>query len=314
MPSVSDPMTTPAGLDTIYAWIASLRLRTLSLASCGIVLGGSLAAVAGENAWRLSVWIAALITAVSLQLLANLANDYGDYLKASDSPERVGPKRGMQMGIILPAQMRKALGLMTALTILSGLTLLALACHSFSDILFFLGLGALSIVAAITYTVGRHAYGYHSLGDVSVLAFFGWVSVIGSFYLLAGYFDARVFVPATACGLLSVLVLNVNNLRDLEEDRRHNKITLAVRLGSRGARFYHVALLLAILACLMAAAWYWMPERPWVWLWALALPLFYQNLRAALQFEETTEFRTQLAVAVKINILALGGFAAGLWI
>jgi len=314
MPFVSDTVATSAGLDTIYAWIASLRLRTLPLACCGIVLGGSLAAVVGEGAWRLSVWVAALITAVSLQLLANLANDYGDCLKATDSPERVGPKRGMQMGLILPTQMRKALGLMIALTILSGSTLLALACHSFTDVLFFLGLGALSIVAAITYTVGRHAYGYHSLGDVSVLVFFGWVSVMGSFYLLAGHFDARVFIPATACGLLSVLVLNVNNLRDLEEDQRHDKITLAVRLGARGARFYHIALLIVSLACLLVAAWHWMPERPWVWLWALALPLFYQNLRASLRFREVAEFRLQLAVAVKINILALGGFAAGLWI
>ena len=311
---MSDSTTPPNGLDTAYAWIASLRLKTLSLACCGIILGGSLAAVAGEGAWRFSVWVTALITAVSLQLLANLANDYGDSLKASDSPERVGPKRGMQMGLILPAQMRWALALMIALAVLSGLTLLTLACHSFTDILFFLGLGALSILAAITYTVGRHAYGYHSLGDVSVLVFFGWVSVMGSFYLMTGHFDARVFIPATACGLLSVLVLNVNNLRDLEEDRRHNKITLAVRLGARGARFYHVTLLLAIVACLLLGAWHWMPERPWVWLWALALPLFYQNLRATLRFREAAEFQSQLAVAVKINILALGGFATGLWI
>jgi len=314
MPSVSDSIPTSSGLSTTYAWIASLRLRTLSLACCGIVLGGSLAAVVGEGAWQFSVWAAALITAVSLQLLANLANDYGDCQKATDSPARVGPKRGMQMGLILPAQMRKALGLMIAFTLLSGSTLLALACHSLADVLLFMGLGALSIVAAIAYTVGRHAYGYHSLGDVSVLVFFGWVSVMGSFYLLVGHFDARTFVPATVCGLLSVLVLNVNNLRDLEEDRRHGKITLAVRLGMRGARFYHMLLLAASLLCLMAAAWHWMPERPWVWLWALALPLFYQNLRATLRFQKAAEFRSQLAVTVKINILALGGFAAGLWI
>jgi 1,4-dihydroxy-2-naphthoate octaprenyltransferase len=310
MPSISD--NPPAKLDTIYAWMTSLRPQTLPLACCGIILGSSLAVVAGH--WRLDVFLFALVTATLLQLIANLANDYGDFMKAADTPARIGPRRGMHLGLILPTQMKKAIGLTTALAILSGLVLMVLACDALQSALFFLGLGGISIVAALTYTMGRHAYGYHSLGDLSVLIFFGWVSVLGSFYLQTGYIDPLVSIPATACGLLSVLVLNVNNLRDLKEDREHGKTTLAVRMGMRGARIYHAMIVMASLVCLTVSAYLWMPARPWVWLWILALPLFYRNLAAVLRFMDPAEIRAQLAIAVKLNIIALGGFAAGLWI
>jgi 1,4-dihydroxy-2-naphthoate octaprenyltransferase len=298
-------------LDTIYAWIASLRLRTLPLACCGVALGNALAMASGV-AWRAEVFWLTLVTAVGLQLLANLANDYGDFTKSADTPERLGPKRGMQLGLISPGAMRKAMISVVLLAVLSGITLMALACDLLTDCLIFLGLGLLSIIAALTYTVGRHAYGYHGLGDLSVLIFFGWVAVCGSFYLQTHNFNGQMLIPATACGLLSVIVLNVNNMRDLHEDRQNGKITLAVRLGLRWARYYHLALLTAGFAFLVWSACLLGAQRPWAWLFLLALPLFYKNAAATLHYREPEQFRAQLGIAIQISIVALGAFAIGL--
>ncbi|MDR1854104.1 MAG: 1,4-dihydroxy-2-naphthoate octaprenyltransferase [Azoarcus sp.] len=304
-----------ARLDLLYAWFISLRPRTLLLACCGIVLGGSLAGASeGAVEWRWSVFLAALATALLLQIVVNLANDYGDFAKEADTPERVGPLRGMQLGLIGPTQMRNAIVTACVCAVFSGLTLMALSCRTAAEFLFFLGLGAFSLIAAITYTIGRHAYGYRGLGDFSVLIFFGWVAVCGSFYLLCGHFEARAFVPATACGLLSVMVLNVNNLRDIDEDRKHGKITLAARLGPRRAQRYHVALGVAALLALTASAWLWMPQRPWVWLWLVAIPVCLRHLRATLTITDTRDFRFELPTVLKTNLLALGGFSLGLWV
>jgi 1,4-dihydroxy-2-naphthoate octaprenyltransferase len=147
-----------------------------------------------------------------------------------------------------------------------------------------------------------------------VLIFFGWVAVLGSYYLQTHLVDLRTLIPATACGLLSVAVLNVNNLRDIDEDRRSGKITLAARLGLQRARHYHLFLLAASLACLIGSACLWSAERPWVWLFVLALPFFAQNTAATLRYREPGQFCSQLAVVIKISMVALGGFAVGLMI
>ncbi|MDR3352427.1 MAG: 1,4-dihydroxy-2-naphthoate octaprenyltransferase [Zoogloeaceae bacterium] len=301
---------TPPRLDAIYAWIVSLRLRTLPLACCGIVTGNALAVSLGA-VWRGAVFWLTLATAILLQLLANLANDYGDFTKSADTSQRLGPKRGMQLGLITPEAMRKAIGVTALLAMFSGIILMAFACASLADFLVFLGLGLVSLVAALTYTVGRHAYGYHGLGDLAVLVFFGWVAVCGSFYLQTRAFAWQTLAPATACGLLCVIVLNVNNMRDLREDRLHGKITLAVRLGERGARWYHLALLAAGFAFLVWSACLLDEQRPWVWLFLLALPFFCKNALAALRYREPEQFRAQLGIAIQISIVALGGFAAG---
>ena len=293
------------------AWFLSLRPRTLSLACCGILTGSAMAAVSGES-WSGGVFLVALITALLLQLLANLANDYGDYANHADTPERIGPKRGMHLGLISPVEMKRAICLTALLSIFSGSVLLAMACRSFADVVAFLVLGALSIVAALTYTIGRRAYGYRGMGDLSVFIFFGWVAVLGSFYLQTHAIDLRALVPATACGLLSVAVLNINNLRDIDEDRRSGKFTLAARLGLCLARRYHLFLLAASLGFLVWSALLWSGERPWVWLFLLALPFFLQNAAAVLRYREPAQFRGQLPVVIKTSIVALLGFAAGL--
>ncbi|MDR3214048.1 MAG: 1,4-dihydroxy-2-naphthoate octaprenyltransferase [Azoarcus sp.] len=299
------------GQTIVGAWFLSLRSRTLPLACCGIVTGNALAAASGAP-WSGGVFWAALTTALCLQLLANLANDYGDYTHAADTPARLGPKRGMHLGLISPAAMKRAIWFAALLAMLSGLVLMTIACRSPMDVAEFLVLGAVSIAAALTYTLGRHAYGYRGLGDLSVLIFFGWVAVLGSYYLQTHVFDPRIFIPATACGLLSVAVLNVNNLRDIDEDRLSGKITFAAMLGMRRARGYHLCLLTAGFAFLFWSACLWSGERPWTWLFLLALPLFAQNAAATLRCRESAQFRNQLAVVIKINMFALGGFAGGL--
>jgi 1,4-dihydroxy-2-naphthoate octaprenyltransferase len=304
---------TGASISLVRAWFLSLRPRTLPLACCGIVTGSALAA-ASDGPWSSSIFWAALATAVLLQLLANLANDYGDYSHSADTPARIGPRRGIHLGLISPADMRKAIWLTALLSMCSGIVLLVVACRSPADVLAFLVLGAVSIVAALTYTLGRHAYGYRGLGDLSVLIFFGWVAVLGSHYLQTHVFDLKTLIPATACGLLSVAVLNVNNLRDIDEDRHSGKITLAARLGLQRACHYHLFLLAASLVCLIWSANVWSAERPWVWLFVLALPFFARNAVATLRYREPQQFCSQLAVVIKISMLALGGFAAGLMI
>ncbi|VFS46581.1 1,4-dihydroxy-2-naphthoate polyprenyltransferase [Budvicia aquatica] len=203
------------------AWIESLRPRTLPLALASIVTGSALAA--WMNHFQLDIALMALLTAGLLQILSNLANDYGDAIKGSDTETRIGPNRGMQKGLINLAQMKRALIIVIVLTVASGIGLIAIACKKPEDILGFLALGLMAIVASITYTVGRKPYGYMGLGDISVLIFFGWLSVAGTYYLQAGTFDSVVMLPATACGLLATAVLNINNLRDIDSDRMNGK-------------------------------------------------------------------------------------------
>lgn len=295
------------------AWWFSLRPRTLPLAALGILAGHALA-YAFYSAWDARIFCFSFLTALSLQILANFANDYGDAEKSADTPCRAGPLRGMQQGLISPAAMRTALAAIVLITLILGSLLIASACAVVTDALVFFVLGALSLLAALFYTVGRYAYGYRGLGDLSVLVFFGWLSVCGSFYLQTHVFDWRMFLPATACGLLSVLVLNANNLRDFEEDRNAGKNTLAVKLGFARARKYFAALVYASFLCLMAFAWIARADRPGVWLFLAALPFFWENAAAARRLTTPEAFRPRLAAALKLNLVALGSLIAGLFL
>lgn len=203
------------------AWLESLRPKTLPLAFAAIIVGTTLAWWQGH--FDPLVAGLALVTAGLLQILSNLANDYGDAVKGSDKPDRIGPLRGMQKGVITQAQMKRALIITVVLICLSGLALVTVASKTTSDFIGFLVLGLLAIIAAITYTVGTRPYGYIGLGDISVLVFFGWLSVMGSWYLQAHTVIPALFLPATACGLLATAVLNINNLRDIDSDRENGK-------------------------------------------------------------------------------------------
>ncbi|MGB9097592.1 1,4-dihydroxy-2-naphthoate polyprenyltransferase [Erwinia sp.] len=291
------------------AWLESLRLRTLPLACASVMTGSALAWWQGH--FNAGTAFLALLTTALLQILSNLANDYGDAQKGSDTPARIGPLRGMQKGVISLPQMRMALLFTVALTVISGVCLVISACQSFNDILGFIALGAVAIVAAIAYTVGKKPYGYLGLGDASVLIFFGWLGVMGSDYLQSHQLSALLILPATACGLMAVAVLNVNNLRDIESDQLHGKFTLAVRLGASGARRYHSLLLsaavlcyvlFALLASLNAAG----------WLFLLAAPLLFRQARYITQQTSAVAMRPMLEKTVKSALLLNLLFSLGL--
>ena len=229
-------------MTNMKAWISASRLRTLPLAIAGIILGSFLAAAKNEHNW--SITGMAILTAVLLQVLSNLANDYGDFSKGTDNENRVGPKRAMQSGAITKPQMKLALLLFIILSFVSGIYLLWLSFGSQKIVyaLIFLGIGILAIWAAIKYTVGKSAYGYHGLGDFFVFIFFGWVSVMGVYFLQVQTIDMPIFLPASALGLLSTGVLNLNNTRDIVNDKDSGKITLAVKMGYNNARKYQMML------------------------------------------------------------------------
>ncbi len=224
----------------LSAWIGATRPKTLPLALISILLGSTLAYK--EGAFSLVTLILAIITASLLQILSNLANDYGDAVKGTDNDERLGPTRAIQSGEISAQRMKKAMWL-TALAALGfGLALVFYSVTYTAQVLAFIGLGLGSILAAVAYTVGKKPYGYLGLGDLAVLIFFGFVGVLGSAVLHSGEFVPLMLIPATASGLLAVAVLNINNLRDIDNDEQSGKYTLPVRIGFAKAKQYHLLL------------------------------------------------------------------------
>lgn len=186
----------------------------------------------------------AALTAIFLQILSNLANDYGDSVHGADSIHREGPGRAVQTGAISKQQMLTAIVITAVLSLVSGVGLLYVAADTLSTFFIFLGIGIAAIVAAITYTAGPKPYGYAGLGDISVLLFFGLAGVIGTYYLHTLTYEKYVMLPAISCGLFSVAVLNLNNMRDIHSDELAGKISVPVRLGIYNAKIYHTVLIL----------------------------------------------------------------------
>ncbi len=236
----------------LKAWINACRLRTLSLAFSSMVLAAFLAA--HEGLFSLKTFLLMSTTGLLLQVLSNLANDFGDFMSGVDNGYRLGPERSMQGGKINKKQMIRMIVLLAVLAFFFGTFLLIEASNRLQKLhiaLMFV-LGLLAIAAALYYTMGKNPYGYRGLGDISVFLFFGPIGVAGGYFLYTGFMDCRVLLPATSVGLLSVGVLNLNNMRDIENDKRNGKRTLAVMLGLRKARIYHMLLILSsiLLACL----------------------------------------------------------------
>lgn len=234
------------------AWIGAMRLRTLPLAASSILAG---TALVSQVDWVL--FVLTLLTCLSLQVLSNLANDYGDFAKGTDNEHRVGPQRALQSGVILEPQMRKALFANGAISLALGSGLLLYVYTKNNAVLpllglFVLGLGA--IAAAVKYTVGNSAYGYKGLGDLFVMLFFGLVGVVGTAMLQRmAHYEASIqssdLLPALSVGAFACMVLNLNNLRDHENDAKSGKLTLVVKLGFVAGKWYHFLLwLVAIIA------------------------------------------------------------------
>lgn len=235
-------------------WVEAARPRTLPLALSSILLGNILSASQGSfNPW---VFLWSILTTLSLQILSNFANDYGDSQSGLDNAQRKVAKRTVQTGKISPSSMKQAIVWMTLLGLASGMALIyeALWHRSWNEMLGFFALGLCCILAAITYTVGKKPYGYLGYGDISVFVFFGLVGTLGSYYLQKPDFQWPLLLPAAGLGFLSVAVLNLNNLRDLENDRANGKFSIPVRIGKAKGIAYQKALYYLGIACFLLYA------------------------------------------------------------
>ncbi len=233
------------------AWISAARLRTLPLSISGIVTAGAAAKEAGF--FSTSIFSLALATTLGLQILSNFANDYGDGVKGTDNHERVGPMRAMQSGVLSGSDLKKGIVITSLITLFLACLLIFVSFEGqnilHSTLFFILGIAA--IIAAITYTVGKTAYGYRALGDVFVFLFFGLLSVLGGYFLFTKDLNGYILLPAIVIGLLSTAVLNLNNMRDRLADKNSNKITVAVLLGEQKVKIYHYTLIIIAFICAM---------------------------------------------------------------
>jgi len=240
---------------TFKTWIRAARPRTVLLSFSGVLLGAFLAIfefpepVEGPTQWLVILFCA--LTAVLLQILSNLANDYGDFKKGTDGAKRVGPQREMQSGAITEKEMKRGLAVTATLCLVSGaLLIFVFAQLTWQELAVFAALGLGAVLAAFFYTLGKHPYGYQGLGDLFCFLFFGWAAVAGTFYLVTKTLDFSVLLPASAMGFLSNAVLNINNMRDYENDKVSGKNSLVVKLGLKKAFIYHSLLILGAFVCL----------------------------------------------------------------
>lgn len=289
-------------------WIKAFRLRTLPLAMSATILGSFLGYADGQFKW--SVFIFGLITTLFLQILSNLANDYGDAVKGTDNENRIGPQRVTQAGLVTKKQMRRMIGLFVTLSLASGSLLIYSGLKGTGSILYvlFFLLGCTAIFAAIKYTIGRRPYGYAGLGDIMVFVYFGILGVTGTYFLHTLSFSWAILMPASAIGLFSVGVLNLNNMRDRENDRDNGKMTLVVRMGFDWAKWYHVILLLAgfLLSFTYTVLYF---QSIYQFLFILALPLMVSDIIKVLINQVPRELNNELrklAFATLIFSIAFG--------
>ncbi|WP_275563683.1 1,4-dihydroxy-2-naphthoate octaprenyltransferase [Tenacibaculum larymnensis] len=243
-------------------YIKAARLRTLPLSVSGIIVGAFLGLnesflkvsstlldttiyVGRKNILESSIFWLAILTTIGFQVLSNFANDYGDGVKGTDN-KREGEARMVASGAITPKQMKNAMIVIGVVTTIIALLLIYVSFgkDNFLYSVIFFGLGIASIVAAIKYTVGKSAYGYSGFGDVFVFIFFGLLAVVGTYFLYTKQLNFTIFLPAITVGLLSTAVLNLNNMRDRENDAMSGKNTLVVKMGAESAKMYHYFLII----------------------------------------------------------------------
>lgn len=306
MDHTTQPTSPNPGL--VKAWISAFRPRTLPLALSCIGMGGFMAAA--NNVFNGTIVALCVLTTLFLQILSNLANDYGDSKHGADSVHREGPMRAVQAGHIKAEHMKKGMVVFSLLSLVSGLALLwvAFGTDGLLLALLFLGLGLASIWAAINYTAGSNPYGYAGLGDVFVFIFFGLVGVLGTYFLQAQTMEAIVILPAMVCGFFATAVLNVNNIRDINSDLLAGKHSIPVRLGPKRARLYHLFLLAA--GTLSAFAYVVINFYSlWQLLFILALPLVIVNgvnVWRKQTSKELDPYLKQMAITTLLFVLLFG--------
>ena len=294
----------------LKSWIQAFRLRTLPLSFSCILLGTFMAV--GDGAFDEGVLALSLLTTLFIQVLSNLANDYGDGVKGTDGEERIGPQRALQSGAITPKQMKRAIIICASLTFLTGVFLTYWGTRNL-PISYFLGfilLGLLAIWAAIQYTVGKKAYGYYGLGDLFVFIFFGLTGVYGTYFLHTHAWNPLILLPASSMGLLCVGVLNLNNMRDIQSDKSAGKLTLAVKLGLERSRIYHGILLLGALVLAFLFV-YLHPRSHWQWIFVISLGPILLNLRKVYLIKDPRAFDPLLKQLALITLLFAVSFGLG---
>jgi len=298
-------------LSKLKFWIAAFRLKTLPLALSNTIMGSALAV--GAEKFRWSVFSLAALTTILLQILSNLANDYGDFVNGKDTVERIGPKRMVQSGEISPKNMLRGIIIIGLLTIITGLSLILVGTDgiNISNILIFGTLGIGAIAASIKYTVGKNPYGYRGLGDIFVFIFFGPVGVIGTYFLHTQSLCWDLLLPASAMGFLSTGVLNMNNLRDYEADKNVGKNTIVVSIGPQKAKVYHLFLVVGagILAVIYTILNY---NSPWQWMFLLSFPILFLNLKTVFTYKNSIELYTELGKLALGTLLFAVTFGIGL--
>lgn len=279
-------------------WINAFRLRTLPLAFSCIIMGSGLAMADGQ--FNLTVFTLALVTTLFLQILSNLANDYGDFVKGTDNEDRVGPDRTMQSGLITKHEMINAMWIIAFLCSVFGVWLIyegTLGLDLKKAGLFAI-LGLTAMGAAVKYTMGKNPYGYAGLGDIFVFLFFGWLGVLGSYFLHTHSFQWNLLLPASTIGLFTTAVLNINNMRDHEPDAQSGKNTLVVRIGIEKAKTYHQSLIFGGL--LLALAFVIPSSNIFHYLFLVTTPLFIgfvKSIKSRSDFENYDPFLKKQAIA-----------------
>lgn len=303
-------MKTETNMKNFSVWMEAIRPRTLPLAIASPLLGSFFAFSTGIFKW--DVFSLALSTTLLLQILSNLANDYGDFKSGVDNQERIGPRRLVQSGLIEPQSMKRAVIITIILSLISGLLLIFAGTRGGGQVikLFFILLGIGSIVAAVTYTMGRNPYGYKGLGDVFVFLFFGLTGVLGTYFLHSGTISFWLVLPAASIGFLSVAVLNLNNLRDYESDKKANKRTMVVLLGSGKARLYHLALISGSLVSVLLYIIF-NYHSGFQFIFIFTIPLLIRNILVVFRTSNPAELYPELRKLAVVTLLFAITFGLG---
>ncbi|XMD32123.1 MAG: 1,4-dihydroxy-2-naphthoate octaprenyltransferase [Candidatus Karelsulcia muelleri] len=287
----------------IYNWIYAFRLKTLPLSLSGLILS-TFIFFSKKNLFNRDIFIWSSFTSIFLQILSNIANDYGDCIKGTDNITRIGPKRTIQSGILSKKKIKLALIIISCLSFFSNIILLFFSFNekfSYRILLFLIGI-ILCIYSAITYTIGKNPYGYKGLGDLSVFLFFGLISLEGNYYLYNHFLNKEILLLGISLGFLTVSVLNINNMRDIDNDNKNGKYTLPVRIGLKKAKIYHIFLMIVpfLLSILYVFLTYKSISQ---YLFIILIIPTIRHLRRILKIKNHKEFNYEFNINIYINIL-----------
>ncbi|AER40648.1 1,4-Dihydroxy-2-naphthoic acid (DHNA)-octaprenyltransferase [Blattabacterium sp. (Mastotermes darwiniensis) str. MADAR] len=285
-------------------WFCAVRSQTLLLSFSGITLSYLISISKGYGDFY--TYLLCIITSIFLQVLANFSNDYGDSIKGVDNYQRIGPKRTIQSGLISIFAMKKAINILSILSFCSGLLLIyrSIELNNFFFFFFyFIGI-FVCIYSSIKYSVGPYPYGYLGMGDLSVFIFFGLVSVGGSYFLYTKVFSLDIFLLSLSIGLLSLSVLNINNMRDIKNDYKNGKYTVAGILGIKYAKLYHIFSI--IISIVLGIFFNILNDYKNIYKWLffiLNIPFFIRHLKRIISIENPECFNSELKRLIHLTFL-----------